>query len=76
MCKFTRTEDCEDLIRESLKIQNTNEPTEFFAMGLVNVENNVQVKYANVFEQYKKRLDEDFDYPCSSCERLHKKATV
>ena len=34
------------------------------------------MKYASVFHQYKEKLDEDFEYPCSSCERLHKKSYV
>ena len=65
-------EECEDLIGETLQSENANGPPEFSAEGLVNVENDVQVKYASVFEQYKEKLDEDYEYPCSSYERLHK----
>ena len=74
LCNLMSIEDYEDLIGESLKSENTDEPPEFSAEGLVNVETDVQVKYVSVLEQYKEQLDEDFEYPCSSCERLHKKS--
>ena len=69
-------EEYEDLIGETLKSENADEHPQFSAEGLVNVEADVQVKYASVFEQYKEKLEEDFEYPCSSCERLHKKGYV
>ena len=54
-------EECEDLIGESLKSENADEPSEFSAEDLVNIETDVQVKYASVFEQYKEKLDEDLN---------------
>ena len=76
LCKLMCVEECEDLIGESFKSENADRHPEFSAEGLVNVENDIQVKYANVFAMYKDKLDEDFEYPCSSCERLHKKSYV
>ena len=43
-------EECEDLIGETLKLENADGPPEFSAEGLVNIESDVQVKYASVFE--------------------------
>ena len=76
LCNLMCIEECEQLIGESLRSENGDDCPEFSAEGLVNVENDVQIKYANIFEQYKQKLDEDFEYPCSSCERLHKKSYV
>ena len=45
-------EECEDLIGESFESENVDRHPEFSAEGLVNVENDIQVKYAQVFEQY------------------------
>ena len=59
-----------------LKSENADRHLEFSPKGLVNVESDVQVRYTSVFEQYKEKLDEDFEYPCSSCERLHKRSYV
>ena len=67
LCKLMCIEECEDLIGVSLKSENADEPPEFSAEGLVNVETDVQVKYASVLEQYKEKFDEDFEYPCSGC---------
>ena len=52
MCKLMCIEECEDLIGESLKPENADRPPES-AESLVNVESDVQVKYADVFEKYK-----------------------
>ena len=71
LCNLMYIEECEDLIGESFKSETADGPPQFSAEGLVNVESDVQVKYASVFHQYKEKLDEDFEYPCSSCERLH-----
>ena len=76
LCNLMSIEECEQLIGESLRSENGDDCPEFSAEGLVNVENDVQIKYANIFEQYKQKLDEDFEYPCSSCERLHKKVML
>lgn len=76
LCNFLCVEECEDLIGKSFKSETVDRSPEFSAEGLLNVESDVQVKYASVFEQYKQKLDEDFEYPCSSCERLHKKSYV
>ena len=76
LCKLMGIEECEDLIGESFESENVDRHPEFSSEGLVNVENDIQVKYAQVFEQYKEKLDEDFEYPCSSCEKLHKKSYV
>ena len=56
LCNFMCIEDCEDLVGESLKSENTDGPSDFSAEGLVNVESDVQVKYATVFEQYKEKV--------------------
>ena len=76
LCNLMSIEEYEDLIGETLKSENADEHPQFSAEGLVDVETDVQVKYASVFEQYKEKLEEDFEYPCSSCERLHKKGYV
>ena len=76
LCNFMCIKDCEDLVGESIKSENTDGPSDFSAEGLVNVESDVQVKYATVFEQYKEKLNENFEYPCSSCEKLHKRSYV
>ena len=76
LCNLMCIEECEQLIGESLRSENGDDCPEFSAEGLVNVEIDVQIKYSNIFEQYKQKLDEDFEYPCSSCERLHKKSYV
>ena len=76
LCTMMCIEECEDLIGETLKSENADGPPEFSTEGLINIESDVQVKYASVFEQYKEKLDEDYEYPCSSCERLHKKTYV
>ena len=54
LCNFMCIEDCEDLIGETLKSENSDGPTEFSAEGLVNIENDVQVKYAQVLNSIKK----------------------
>ena len=76
LCNLMCIEECEDLIGESFKSETADGPPQFSAEGLVNVESDVQVKYASVFHQYKEKLDEDFEYSCYSCERLHKKSYV
>ena len=76
LCKLLSVQECEDLITPSSKSEEVEKPSQYIAEGLANVENEIQVKYANVFEQYKKKLDEDFEFPCSSCERLHKRSYV
>ena len=76
LCSLMCIEECEDLIGETLKSENVDGPPEFSAEGLVNVESDVQVKYASVLEQYKEKLDEDYEYYSSSCERLHKKVML
>ena len=76
LCNLLSIEECEDLIGENLKSQNSDSPLEFSAEGLVDIESEVQVKYANVFAAYKDKLEEDFEYPCSSYERLHNKSYV
>ena len=53
LCNLMSIEDYEDLIGESLKSENADEPPEFSVEGLVNVETDVQVKYVCVLEQYK-----------------------
>ena len=69
-------EECEDLITtSSSKLEEVEKPPQYIAEGLV-VDNEIQVKYANVLEQYKEKLNEDFEYPCSSCKRLHKRSYV
>ena len=35
----------------------------------------MQVQYAKVFEEYKKKLNDDAEYSCCSCERLLTKAS-
>ena len=69
-------EECEDLIIPSSKSEEVEKPSQYIAEGLANVENEIQVKYTNVFEQYKKKLDEDFEFLCSSGERLHKRSYI
>ena len=76
LCKLMCVEECEDLITPSSKPEEAEKPQEYSAEGLVNVESQILIKYANVFEQYKEKLEENFEYPCSSCERLHKKSYV
>ena len=69
-------EECEDLTTtSSSKLEKVEKPPQYIAEGLV-VDNEIQVKYANVLEQYKEKLNENFEYPCSSCKRLHKRSYV
>ena len=76
LCKLLCVEECEDLITtSSSKLEEVEKPPQYIAEGLV-VDNEIQVKYANVLEQYKEKLNEDFEYPCSSCKRLHKSSYV
>ena len=76
LCKLLCVEECEDLITtSSSKLEEVEKPPQYIAEGLV-VDNEIQVKYANVLEQYKEKLNEDFEYPCSSCKRLHKRSYV
>jgi len=81
MCGLIHIKGYEDLIRENLnEDENYNTPSsdiiEFSAEGLVNVEEKVQIKFANMFEQYKNKLEDNFEYACSSCERLHTRSNV
>ena len=76
LCKLLCVEECEDLITtSSSKLEEVEKPPQYIAEGLV-VDNEIQVKYANVLEQYKEKLNEDFEYSCSSCKRLHKRSYV
>ena len=76
LCKLVCVEECEELITQSSKSEEPEKPLQYSSEGLVNAESQILVKYANVFEQYKEKLEEDFEYPCSSCERLHKRSYV
>ena len=61
LSKLLCVEECEDLITpSSSRLEEVEKPPQYIAEGLVEVENEIQVKYANVFEQYKKKLEEDF----------------
>ena len=72
LCTMMCNEECEDLIGETLK---SKMPTSLQSF-LLRVWLILRVMYASVFEQYKEKLDEDYEYPCSSCERLHKTTYV
>ena len=76
LCKLVCVEECEELITQSSKSEEAEKPLQHSSEGLVNAESQILVKYANVFEQYKEKLKKDFEYPCSSCERLHKRSYV
>ena len=76
LCKLLSVEECEELVTQSSKSEEAEKPLEYFAEGLINVESQILMKYANVFEQYKGKLEKDFEYPCSSCERLHKRSYI
>lgn len=44
--------------------------------GLVNLEAQLQVKYAEVITTFKKQTNDDPEYACCSCERLHQYKNV
>ena len=46
LCNLMCIEECEQLIGESLRSENGDDCPEFSAEGLVNVENDVQIKYS------------------------------
>jgi len=81
LCDLMHIKGYENLIGENLnEEENCDTPSsdniKFSAEGLANVEEKVQIKFANIFEQYKNKLEDDFEYACSSCERLHTRSNV
>lgn len=79
LCDLMHINEYENLIREHLdeeKNCDTSDDIEFIAEGLANVEEKLEIKFASIFEEYKNKLKDDFEYPCSSCERLHTRSSV
>ena len=71
---IANVQDHEELIGDNLN-QGTDS-SDLSADGLVNIETTLQVKYAEVFKNYRDKLNEDPAYACCSCERLLTKARV
>ena len=74
LCDLLKIEDYEDLIVNSIEVDVSDPPSmdesDFSREGLKHVERHLQIKYAVIFEKYKKELDDHPEFPCSSCERL------
>ena len=80
ICNLVQVNEYENLIGETVVEQESDLPSsenvEFSAEGLVGIERNIQIKYASIFEAYRKKLYESPVCPCSSCERLHIRGNV
>ena len=74
LCKLANVQDHEELIGEHLN--QDMDDSDLSADGLVDIESILQVKYAEVFKNYRNKLDEDPAYSCCSCERLLTRARL
>ena len=69
LCELVNIEDYGELLGESLKQEESyycDEP-KFSSKGLPHLEQNLEIKYASLFEEYRKLVNDDPEYSCCSC---------
>jgi len=74
LCDMLRIEEYEDFVLNNIEVNMSDlssmDESDFSSEGLNHIERDLQIKYAVIFETYKKILDEHPEFPCSICERL------